>query len=120
MMEFTARPTSVATALPMATFKHSAKQTECESTLLDPHVRESLYEKLPSRGRPLSYAEILRHWTQSVIKKQYAVHTAEEAQEEYEDYASDIIAITRVGQAWHKPRRSHVGDEDGLFLLMLC
>lgn len=120
MIQFAARPISSVAALPTASFKHSAKVTD-ESTLLDPRVRETLYEKvrltnlflplvdisinthtfialwqLPLRGRPLSYAEILRRWTIAVIKKQRAIHSIEEAQEECEDYASDIIAV--VGQ----------------------
>ncbi|KAI5986418.1 hypothetical protein EDD15DRAFT_2373404 [Pisolithus albus] len=81
--------------VPELSFQHSAQVTN-EFTLLDPRVRESLYEKLPSRGRPLSYAEILRCWAKAVIKRQRAVHSMEEAQEEYEDHASDIIAV--VGQ----------------------
>ncbi|KAI5982390.1 hypothetical protein EDD15DRAFT_2202972 [Pisolithus albus] len=52
--------------------------------------------KLPSRGRPLSYAEILRRWTKAVIKRQRAIHPTEETQDEYEDSASDVIAV--VGQ----------------------
>ncbi|KAI5988319.1 hypothetical protein EDD15DRAFT_2198987 [Pisolithus albus] len=79
--------------------------------MYDHRVREALYErrllvgidipafthwKLPSRGRPLSYAEILRHWTKAVIKRQRAIHPTEETQDEYEDSASDVIAV--VGQ----------------------
>ncbi|KAI6019343.1 hypothetical protein BKA83DRAFT_10722 [Pisolithus microcarpus] len=107
---------STVPALPLASSQHSALVTN-EFTLLDPHMRESLYEKvrfvttflfaviglgihlvwqLPSRGRPLSYAEILRCWAKAVIKRQHAVYSMEEAQEEYEDHASDIIAV--VGQ----------------------
>ncbi|KAI5994387.1 hypothetical protein EDD15DRAFT_2196011 [Pisolithus albus] len=79
--------------------------------MYDHRVHEALYErhllvsidipafthwKLPSRGRPLSYAEILRHWTKAVIKRQRAIHHTEETQDEYEDSASDVIAV--VGQ----------------------
>ncbi|KAI6005555.1 hypothetical protein EDD15DRAFT_2358699 [Pisolithus albus] len=81
--------------LPLASLQHSAQITN-EFTLLDPRVHESLYEKLPSRGRPLSYSEILKCWAKAVIKRQCAVDSMEEAQEEYEDHASDIIAV--VGQ----------------------
>ncbi|KAI6016586.1 hypothetical protein BKA83DRAFT_4128733 [Pisolithus microcarpus] len=49
--------------------------------------------KLPSRGRPLSYAEILRCWVKAVIKRQCAVHHVEEIQDEYEDSVSDVIAV---------------------------
>lgn len=88
--------------------------------IYDHRVREALYERvcvtasqcllvsidihefqLPSRGRPLSYAEILKRWTKAVIKRQRAVHSAEETQDEYEDSASDIIAV--VGEdEYHK------------------
>ncbi|KAI5995851.1 hypothetical protein EDD15DRAFT_2195256 [Pisolithus albus] len=79
--------------------------------MYDHRVREALYErrllvgidipafthwKLPSRGRPLSYAEILRRWTKAVIKRQRAIHPTEETQDEYEDSASNVIAV--VGQ----------------------
>ncbi|KAI6012832.1 hypothetical protein EDC04DRAFT_2904865 [Pisolithus marmoratus] len=109
-------PMPPALTLPLASLQHSAQVTN-ESTLLDPHMHESLYEKvcltitflsadigldiclvleLPSCGQPLSYAEILRCWAEAVIKRQHAVDSMEEAQEEYEDHASNIITV--VGQ----------------------
>ena len=44
----------------------------------------------------MSYTEILRGWTKTVIRKQYAAHSMEEVEEDYANYASDIIAV--VGQ----------------------
>ncbi|KAI5995898.1 hypothetical protein EDD15DRAFT_2195373 [Pisolithus albus] len=76
--------------------------------IYDHWVREALYERnclmvtfilifvLSSHGRPLSYAEVLRRWTKAVIKRKRAVHSAEETQDEYEDSASDVIAV--IGQ----------------------
>ncbi|KAI5987824.1 hypothetical protein EDD15DRAFT_2199270 [Pisolithus albus] len=64
--------------------------------IYDHWVHEALYERLSSHGRPLSYTEILRRWTKAVIKRKRAVHSAEETQDEYEDSASDVIAV--IGQ----------------------
>lgn len=48
---------------------------------------------MPQRGRPLSYAEMLKRWTLAVMKKREVGRSMDDAQEEYEDSASDIIGV---------------------------
>jgi len=55
-------------------------------------VREAYYERMPSRGRPLSYREILLRWSETVVKARFATNLTE-AHEACDDYGNVIRAI---------------------------
>ncbi|KAI9456770.1 hypothetical protein HD554DRAFT_2042495 [Boletus coccyginus] len=74
-----------------ALYQHSPKNTGV--AVFDPHLREAIYEKSPLSGRPLSYAELLRRWAIAVTKRLEADCPTDDAEEEYEDSASDIITV---------------------------
>ncbi|KIJ09971.1 hypothetical protein PAXINDRAFT_16974 [Paxillus involutus ATCC 200175] len=57
------------------------------------HIREALYQSSTSPDCPLSYQEMIQRWWLALAKKEAAKCRLEEAQQEFEDYESDIIEV---------------------------